>query len=204
MKGQISRKGRDLHDDRLGGRGGESQNLRAPSRMNKENGDTDDMNNTKDSKDSKGAKDIRDTRDTQDSLPESPSYLLDTSAILAFYQDEPGASTIEDLFEKREKGLLRIYVSFISLFEILYLTISREGSEKAFSLLFQVRNLQMDEVWPDEELLWKAAEIKARGGLSVADALIAASALAKEAILLHKDSEFHSLEPNVRTLCLEG
>jgi len=132
VKGQISRRGRDLHDYRLGRKEGESQNLRTLSRMSKENGDTDDMNNTKDSKDSKGAKDTGDTRDTQDSFPEGPSYLLDTSAIPAFYQDEPGASTIEDLFEKREKGLLRIYVSFISLFEILYLPFPGKVQKRHF------------------------------------------------------------------------
>lgn len=163
-----------------------------------------DQVNTKNAKHTRASKGVGDAVDTQDRLPESPSYLLDTSAILAFYQDEPGASTIEDLFEKRDKGLVTICVSFMSLFELLYLTISREGSEKAFSLLFQVRNLQMDEVWPDEELLWKAAEIKARGGLSVADALIAASALTKGATLVHKDSEFYCLEPNIKTLCLEA
>lgn len=82
-----------------------------------------DQVSTKNPKHTESAKDVRDTVDIQDCLLESPSYLLDTSAILASNQDEPGASTIEDLFE------------------ILYLTNSREGSKKAFSLLFQVRNL---------------------------------------------------------------
>ena len=42
----------------------------------------------------------------------------------------------------------------------------------------------------DHEILDLAARFKARGGLSVADAWIAATAASKRAVLIHKDPEF--------------
>ena len=133
---------------------------------------------------------------------EVPAYLLDTSAILALYQDEAGAAAVEDLFERRDRGDASIFVSFMTIFEIVYLTMSGKGTEEAFSLLFKIRSLGMEEVWPDEELLWRAAEVKADGGLSAAGAFIAASAIVKEAILVHEDPEFERLRSKVPSLSL--
>ena len=42
----------------------------------------------------------------------------------------------------------------------------------------------------EPEILEEAARLKAGGGLSVADAWIAATALSRAAVLVHKDPEF--------------
>lgn len=117
------------------------------------------------------------------------SYLLDTSAILAFYQGEPGSEVVRRLFESREQGEAAIYVSFMTIFELAYIVKSRSGDTQASSFMIDVRSLEMDEIWPDEALMWSAADIKARGGLSVADAFVAASAMAADAVLVHRDHE---------------
>jgi predicted nucleic acid-binding protein len=45
----------------------------------------------------------------------------------------------------------------------------------------------------EEAILQHAARIKAGGGLSVADAWIAATAVQRDAVLVHKDPEFSRL-----------
>jgi predicted nucleic acid-binding protein len=129
-------------------------------------------------------------------------YVLDTSAILAFYQGEPEAAAVAGIFEAADKGEASILVSFMTIFELIYLAIARAGTQEALSLLFKVRNLGVDEIWPDEDLVWKAGEIKARGGLSAADAFIAGSAAVTGAVLVHVDPEFDRLGPEVQTLNL--
>jgi predicted nucleic acid-binding protein len=129
-------------------------------------------------------------------------YLLDTSALLAFYQDERGSDIVEDIFKARENGKAEILISFMSLLEVLYLFTAREGSRRAFSMLFQIRSLEACEVWPDDDLIWCAAQIKAGGGLSAADALIAASAQVREATLVHRDREFERLGDKVRRVSM--
>lgn len=117
------------------------------------------------------------------------SYLLDTSAILAFYQGEPGSEVVRRLFEARDRGEAAIFVSFMAIFELAYILKSRAGDAHSLSFIVEVRSLEMDEVWPDEAVMWSAADVKARGGLSVAGAFVAASALAEGAVLVHRDHE---------------
>lgn len=126
------------------------------------------------------------------------AYVLDTSAILAFYQDEPGADVVEGIFCARERGQAVIFVSYLTVYELIYLAMFRRGCEEACSFLIELRNLEMEEIWPDEDLLWEAAQIKSQGGLSVADSFVAATALQKNAVLVHKDLEFQRLEGKIR------
>lgn len=116
-------------------------------------------------------------------------YVLDTSALLAYYQDEPGADIVEQLLNKAQAGEIEIYLSFMSIFEVAYVATTREGIEEAIKLIVKVRELPLKEIWPDEEVMWEAAKIKAMSGLSIADSFIAALASLKKAILVHQDPE---------------
>ncbi len=134
----------------------------------------------------------------------SKPYLLDTSAVLAFYQGEPGSEVVRRLFESRDRGEATIYVSFMTIFELAYIAKSRAGEAHSLSFIVEVRNLEMDEVWPDEALMWSAADIKARGGLSVADAFVAASAIAEDAVLVHKDHELARDIPGLVSISIDS
>jgi predicted nucleic acid-binding protein len=122
----------------------------------------------------------------------SEAYLLDTTAILALYRDEAGADTVEGLFDKRERDGTEVLVSSVTLFEIMSMALAEQGEDKAFRLLLDIRGLDMREVWPDDSILWTAARLK-QAGLSGSGALIAASAIAKEAVLVHRRSEYGRL-----------
>ena len=50
-------------------------------------------------------------------------FILDTSAILTYIEDEDGSDYVENLLIDAEKGIADIYVSFISLTEVFYITI---------------------------------------------------------------------------------
>ena len=75
------------------------------------------------------------------------------------YQDKPGADLIEEVFGQAFSGKAIVYISFMSIFEIAYLVISRENLDEATKLVIQPRELPLEEVWPDGELLWLAAQI---------------------------------------------
>jgi len=118
-------------------------------------------------------------------------YVFDTSALLTYYQDEAGSELIAELLAEAAMGRALIYISFVTIFEVAYLAISREGFEEALKLIIQIRELAFEEVWPDEEMLWAAAKVKSKGGLSVADSFIAALAQLKAATLVHRDPELN-------------
>ena len=49
------------------------------------------------------------------------------SALLTYIEDEEGASDVENFLIKAEMGEVEIYISFISLTEIFYISIQEKG-----------------------------------------------------------------------------
>jgi len=123
--------------------------------------------------------------------PESSArpYLLDTSALLSFIEDEPGADCVEAAL-KQPKTL----VPWPVLLEAHYITLREKGEAEAYRRTALVKRLDVKILWDmDESTLLAAARLKAAHRLSLADAIIAAFALLTDAVLLHKDPEFDAL-----------
>jgi predicted nucleic acid-binding protein len=87
-----------------------------------------------------------------------------------------------------------VLLSFMSRMEILYRVTADEDEESARSTLRLLESTGIGWVSCEEAILEVAARIKARGGLSVADAWIASTALRHDAVLVHKDPEFERVE----------
>ncbi|MFA5027179.1 MAG: PIN domain-containing protein [Candidatus Methylomirabilota bacterium] len=116
-------------------------------------------------------------------------YLLDTSALLAFIENEDGAETVERLL-REEKTLLPWPV----LLEGYYITLRERGQAEADRRYALARQLGAVILWEmDEPTVLTAARLKAERRISLADAIVAAFAIRQEAVLIHKDPEFESL-----------
>lgn len=120
-------------------------------------------------------------------------FLLDTSALLALRDDEPGAERIANILESASEGELACHGCFISLMEVLYRVWKDEGEEAGRSAYRICQRLPIKWAHESSPLLERAAEIKARFPLSLADAWIAATALELDAVLIHKDPEFEKV-----------
>jgi len=46
--------------------------------------------------------------------PTKEAYLIDTSAIMCYFQDEDGTDTVEELLIKSEDDLIELYIAFVS------------------------------------------------------------------------------------------
>jgi len=116
-------------------------------------------------------------------------YLLDTSAVLTFLEDEDGAERVESLLRQEE-----IILPYLVLLETYYITLQEEPedvADKRYALLKQLPATILWEV--DEPTLLIAGRFKAYHRLSLADAIIAAFAQRQVAILVHKDPELEAL-----------
>ena len=118
------------------------------------------------------------------------TFVLDTSAVLALRSDESGADRVAEILRLGRRGKAKTLVSFMTRMEILYRVTATEGEEPARTALRLLDAAGVSWVSCDPEILETAARLKARGGLSVADAWIAATAATKHAVLVHKDPEF--------------
>ena len=121
-------------------------------------------------------------------------YVLDTSALLTLRDDEPGADRVAELLQSAASEKVRCYGCFISLMEVLYRVWRDEGEDQGRLAYQQCLSLPMTWVRDSDSLLLRAAELKAKHPLSLADAWIAACALEHNAILVHKDPEFQPLD----------
>lgn len=121
------------------------------------------------------------------------TYVLDTSAVLCLRSDEPGASRVEAILRARQAGRATVLISFMTQMEMLYRITRDEGEESAASAVRLLDAAGVEWVSCEPAILREAARIKAAGKLSVADAWIAATAVVRDAVLVHKDPEFRQL-----------
>jgi predicted nucleic acid-binding protein len=122
-------------------------------------------------------------------VPEG-SFQLDTSALLALRGEETGADEVERLLRKGERGECLLLASFMTRMELLYLIRREEGEAAARQALHLIDTFNLEWVSCEPEILETAALLKAEGGLSVADSWIGATAIIRNAVLVHKDPEF--------------
>ena len=130
-------------------------------------------------------------------VTETPdAFVLDTSAILALWNEEDGANTVEKILRERP-GHRKIYVSFMTFMECRYRLWKDEGRNAADEILRALSLLPVIRVDVDDSLLLTASELKAQHNISVADSWIIATAIVFNAMLVHKDPEFDALSDRV-------
>jgi predicted nucleic acid-binding protein len=123
--------------------------------------------------------------------PTAPStlYLLDTSALLTFIEDEPGSDRVEEVLKEAA-----ILLPWPVLMETYYITLQEKGRAEADRRYALLRQLRAEILWTmDEPILLTAARLKAEHHVSLADAVLAAFAIRNNAVLIHKDPEFDAL-----------
>ena len=123
--------------------------------------------------------------------PTAPSalYLIDTSALLTFIEDEPGSDRVEKVLKDAA-----ILLPWPVLMETYYIILQEKGRAEADRRYALIRQLQVNILWAmDEPILLTAALLKAEHHVSLADAVVAAFAIRNNAVLIHKDPEFEAL-----------
>lgn len=122
--------------------------------------------------------------------------VLDSWALLAYLKDEPAAGRIEGEWLARA-----VAISSISLGEALYIRIRERGEDAAVAEIATIRK-RSTLVEADWSLVRAAARVKARGGLSYADAFCVATAERLDAPLWTGDPEILGLDTEVELVDL--
>jgi ribonuclease VapC len=123
---------------------------------------------------------------------------LDTSAVLAFLFDEPGAEKIETLFQHAADADKPMFISAINWAEVLYKMQHKQGLPGLEGARNLERTMPLAVERVDREMAETAAEFKTAHGLALADAFAAALAKHKKAELVTGDMEFKSIEKEVK------
>ena len=120
-------------------------------------------------------------------------YLLETKALIAFFNDEDGAENVEKILNDIDKNKAEGFVSPITLTEVYYLYSRRNGERVAKKRIEQIKLSNLKMVVIDAEIAIKAGEYKIKA-VPIADALIAASAYSVGAKVVTDDEHFEHLD----------
>ncbi len=97
--------------------------------------------------------------------------VLDAWALLALiFGEEPAATTVKSIFEKKDVSRSSIHMSCINLGEVYYMLARRKGLDTADQILKDIKLLPLTLHVPSKADILAAAKIKASHKLSYADA----------------------------------
>ena len=121
-------------------------------------------------------------------------YVLDSFALLAFFQDEPGGRRVKAVLGQALKKRAEILLSVVNFGEVVYITEREQGLRVAQKLIAVIDQLPVSLVDVDRRLTLAAAHLKAQYPLSYADAFAVALAQDRQATVLTADPEFRVVE----------
>lgn len=126
------------------------------------------------------------------------SKVLDSYALMAFFEDESGADLVRDLILKAEENRVNLLMSVVNLGEVWYSIARTSSPEIADQYIGEVKGMAIEIVDADWQMTRQAAAFKADGNISYADCFAAALAKSKKAELVTGDKEFKVLEDQIK------
>lgn len=128
-------------------------------------------------------------------MPVQENLVLDSYAVIGYLENESFSDRIQHTLTKAREGAVQLYFHALHLGEVYYITLREQGADLADLAYARIQG------WPlklinkiDEDLLLKAAGLKATYPISYADSFAAALAILKNCPLLTGDPEFSPLE----------
>ena len=121
------------------------------------------------------------------------TYILDAFAFMAYFENEPGADRVEQIFQDVRNGKARAFISIINLGEVLYNTERKHGLDKAQDTLALIQEMPVEILPADDQTVFAAAHIKANHPISYADAFVIVAAQKLDGIVMTGDPEFQDV-----------
>lgn len=125
------------------------------------------------------------------------TVVLDSWAVLAFFEGEPAGSTVSELISEARDHDVPLLMSTVNAGEVWYI-IAREVSEpEADQAVESLRKMGIEFVDADWPLARMAGTFKAKHRMSYADCFAAALAKSRKAELVTGDKEFKQVEHDI-------
>jgi ribonuclease VapC len=121
------------------------------------------------------------------------TYVLDSSALMTFFEDRAGADKVEELLAKAAEAKRPLAMSVVNWGEVYYSVWRARGEKAAEAKLREIAQLPIEIVGVDMELGKLAASLKAQHNLPYADCFAATLAQARKAALITSDKDFESM-----------
>ena len=124
--------------------------------------------------------------------------VLDSFALIAFFEDEPGAEEVERLLLKAEEAGQRLLMTVVNLGEVWYSIVRTDSEKTADEKIREIEGMAIEIVDADWTLTRQAAAFKAKGKVSYADCFAGALARLRKTEVITGDPEFKQLGGEVK------
>lgn len=126
-------------------------------------------------------------------MDETPAYILDSFAFLAYLQGEPAGQSVQKVLQEAGQNKCRLYISIINVGEILYNVERTKGLASAQDTLLLLQDLPIEILPADNATVLAAAHIKANHAISYADAFVVVAAQRINGTIMTGDPEFEEV-----------
>jgi ribonuclease VapC len=139
-------------------------------------------------------------QNAENSSLKTGEYVLDSYALLAYFEAEHGSEQVRRLLEAAKEGKCHLYMCVVNLGEVMYIVERERGLPKAQETLARINELPIEIVNADHPLTLSAAHLKMDCPIAYADCFAAALSQLKNATLVTGDPEFSKIKAdcNVR------
>jgi len=126
--------------------------------------------------------------------------VLDSHALLAYFQGERGAEKIEQIFLEAEEEGQKALLCLVNWGEVYYIVKRRKGESYAEQIINAISRMAIEIIPADRELTKLAAQFKASHPMSYADCFAAALTKLNKADLVTGDREFKFVEKEINII----
>lgn len=132
-------------------------------------------------------------------MSETAPTVLDASAVLTWFDAEPGYRKVASLMRDLQEGRSRVLIHRLTLMEI-YARVLRQGiaAREARQQLLALERIGVRVIEPEAEQLMEAAELRAFFDLPLLDAVVAQCAQSNGAAVLTADPDFRKVASKIR------
>jgi len=124
-------------------------------------------------------------------------YVFDSYAMIAYFEDEPGADRVAQILRQLIQGKAKGYMSVVNWGEVYYNVMREDGIAKAEKVILQLDKFPLEIVEVNRNLAYEAARLKGKYRIAYADCFAVALSLKLNAFLVTGDPEFRKLKEHI-------
>ena len=124
-------------------------------------------------------------------------YVLDSYAMIAYFEDEPGADRVAQVLRQFIQGKAKGFMSVVNWGEVYYNTMREQGVTEAEKIILQLDKFPIQIVEANKDLAYDAAKLKGKYRIAYADCFAVALSAKLNASLVTGDSEFKKLQERI-------
>jgi len=124
-------------------------------------------------------------------------YVLDSYAMIAYFEDEPGADRVALVLKQLIKGKAKGFMSVVNWGEVYYNTLREQGISEAEKVILQLDKFPIQIVDVNKELANEAAKLKGEFRIAYADCFAVALSVKLGAAIVTGDPDFKKLQERI-------